>query len=366
AHETAAGAKALTTARAEELARAKRTASELESALGETRSEAQLLREMLATEKGTTRQQTAQLASLSDEVRSARMGFQESNAAHQRTAERSHVVEQELYKTRKTVERLRTEAAGLREQASVEKEDRQALEAQLRQLQVGLTEGQEAARREGKKEVERLEARVKDLLKERSRKNAELELQNARRKETREMARDLETQLASVDRISNEREAELNVLKGEIAGLRKNTGEAKNEKNTWATKYDALERNFKQVRAQRKRADFESEELRQRISRVEAEKAKLEERVEVEGAERVTVVASITHERDFLLRQARVNRLELGLSDLQRSQEAQAATAASRAQTTGVLEEYRTRAQQALKRANEITSQTASENKRLE
>lgn len=40
--------------------------------------------------------------------------------------------------------------------------------------------------------------------------------------------------------------------------------------------------------------------------------------------------------------------------------------AASRAQTTGVLEEYRTRAQQALKRANEITSQTASENKRLE
>lgn len=53
-------------------------------------------------------------------------------------------------------------------QASVGKENRQALEAQLRQLQVGLTEGQEAARREGKKEVERLEARVKDLLKERS------------------------------------------------------------------------------------------------------------------------------------------------------------------------------------------------------
>lgn len=45
-----------------------------------------------------------------------------------------------------------------------------------------------------------------------------------------------------------EREAELNVLKGEIAALRKNTGEAKNEKNTWTTKYDALERNFKQVR----------------------------------------------------------------------------------------------------------------------
>ena len=61
-----------------------------------------------------------------------------------------------------------------------------------------------------------------------------------------------------------------------------------------------------------------------------------------------------------------MNRLELGFSDLQRSQEAQAAMAASRAQTTGVLEEYRTRAQQALKRANEITSQTASENKRLE
>lgn len=52
----------------------------------------------------------------SDEVRSARMGFQESNAAHQRTAERSHVFEQELYKTRQTVDSLRTEAAALREQ----------------------------------------------------------------------------------------------------------------------------------------------------------------------------------------------------------------------------------------------------------
>lgn len=62
------------------------------------------------------------------------------------------------------------------------------------------------------------------------------------------------------------------------------------------------------MRAQSKRADFESEELRQRVSRIEAEKAKLEESVEVEGAERVTVVASITHERDFLLRQARVRR----------------------------------------------------------
>lgn len=37
----------------------------------------------------------------------------------------------------------------------------------------------------------------------RERKHAELELQNARRKETREMARDLESQLASVDRTAN-------------------------------------------------------------------------------------------------------------------------------------------------------------------
>lgn len=59
-----AGAKALMTAREEQLSRAKRTASELESALGKTRSEAQQLHEMLATEKGTTRQQAAQLASL--------------------------------------------------------------------------------------------------------------------------------------------------------------------------------------------------------------------------------------------------------------------------------------------------------------
>lgn len=61
-----------------------------------------------------------------------------------------------------------------------------------------------------------------------------------------------------------------------------------------------------------------------------------------------------------------VDRLEQELAELRRSQEEQTTAAAARAQTTGVLEEYRTRAQQALKRANEITSQTASENKRLE
>lgn len=62
------------------------------------------------------------------------------------------------------------------------------------------------------------------------------------------------------------------------------------------------------MRAQSKKRDCESEELRRRVALIEAEKAKLEERVEVEGAERVTVVASITHERDFLLRQASVRR----------------------------------------------------------
>lgn len=54
------------------------------------------------------------------------------------------------------------------------------------------------------------------------------------------------------------------------------------------------------------------------------------------------------------------------MGDLRREQEAQAVEAAARMRTSGVLEEYRTRAQQALKRANEMTSQTASENKRLE
>lgn len=47
-------------------------------------------------------------------------------------------------------------------------EDRHALEAQLRQLQAGLTEGQEAARQEGRQEVERLETRLKELVKNRS------------------------------------------------------------------------------------------------------------------------------------------------------------------------------------------------------
>lgn len=60
------------------------------------------------------------------------------------------------------------------------------------------------------------------------------------------------------------------------------------------------------MRAQGKRAESELEQVRQRAARIEAEKAVLKERVEFEGAERVTVVASVSHERDFLLRQASI------------------------------------------------------------
>lgn len=56
----------------------------------------------------------------------------------------------------------------LSSQLNVALEARQELEAQLRQLRVGLTEDQEAARQEGRQEAERLEARVKELLKDRS------------------------------------------------------------------------------------------------------------------------------------------------------------------------------------------------------
>ncbi|CAM9435559.1 unnamed protein product [Ectocarpus sp. 4 AP-2014] len=349
----------------QELSLVKNAASGLEGALRESRSEVQLLRELLATEQDTTRK-------LSDEVNATRMGFQESNAAHQRTAEQSHALEEELYNTRTVVESLRAKSAALKAKVDEGVEDRHALEGKLRHLQAGLTEGQEAARQEGRQEVERLEARMRDLLKDRDRKQAELDLQNARRKETREMARDLESQLAAVERIAQEREVELSKQRDDMVALKKNTGEATDQKKTWATKYEALERNFKQVRAQSKRIESELEEARENASRIEAEKAVLEERVEVEGAERVTVVASVSQERDFLLRQASisaqqtVDRLEQEVVELRRSQEAQATAAAARAQTTGVLEEYRTRAQQALKRANEITSQTASENKHLE
>eukprot|EP00903_Cladosiphon_okamuranus_P007670 g7438.t1 len=363
AEETAADAQALVAMR-RELDRVKGVASGLESAYRESRSHVLQLRELLATEEKTTREQATRISSLSDEVNIARTGFQESNAAHQRTAERSQAFEEELHNTRQMVDTLRAESATLKGQVNEAIEDRKALEGQLRHLQAGLTEGQEAARQEGRQEIERLEARLKDLLKDRDRKQAELDLQNARRKETREMARDLESQLAAVERLAQEREVELNNLKDEMLALRKNTGEATDQKNTWTTKYEALERNFKQVRAQSKRAEIELEEARQNAARIEAEKALLEERVEVEGAERVTVVASLSHERDFLLRQ--VDRLEQELAELRRSQEEQATAAATRAQTTGVLEEYRTRAQQALKRANEITSQTALKNKRLE
>lgn len=61
------------------------------------------------------------------------------------------------------------------------------------------------------------------------------------------------------------------------------------------------------MRAQSKRIESELEEARENATRIEAEKAVLEERVEVEGAERVTVVASVSQERDFLLRQASIS-----------------------------------------------------------
>lgn len=144
-----------------------------------------------------------------------RTGFEESNNAHQRTAERGHAFEQELSVTQRKADNLVAEGSALRGQVSMEKycgmkkkilasttvkadesghiasfsmstwflraaelknyfqlneakEERQALEAQLRQLRAGLAEGQETARKEGRRGAERLEARLKDLQKERS------------------------------------------------------------------------------------------------------------------------------------------------------------------------------------------------------
>lgn len=74
--------------------------------------------------------------------------------------------------------------------------------------------------------------------------------------------------------------------------------------NDLAEPYLVLTNFSEQVRAQSRRVESELEELRQNFARVETEKAVLEERVEVEAAERVTVVSSVSHERDFLLKQA--------------------------------------------------------------
>lgn len=46
-------------------------------------------------------------------MNSTKMAFQESNAAHQRTAERSHALEEELQNTRNLVDTLRAESAAL-------------------------------------------------------------------------------------------------------------------------------------------------------------------------------------------------------------------------------------------------------------
>lgn len=55
----------------------------------------------------------------SDEVSATRTGFQESNEAHQRTAERSQAFEEELHNTRQVVDTLRAESATLKGQVSV-------------------------------------------------------------------------------------------------------------------------------------------------------------------------------------------------------------------------------------------------------
>lgn len=54
----------------------------------------------------------------SDEIDATRMGFRESNEAHQRTAERCHALEQELHTTKQTADSSRAETAGLRGQVS--------------------------------------------------------------------------------------------------------------------------------------------------------------------------------------------------------------------------------------------------------
>lgn len=64
------------------------------------------------------------LSGYSDEVTATRTGFQESNAAHQRTAERSQAFEEELYNTRQVVDTVRSESATLKGQVSVSR-DRQ-------------------------------------------------------------------------------------------------------------------------------------------------------------------------------------------------------------------------------------------------
>lgn len=56
--------------------------------------------------------------------------------------------------------------------------------------------------------------------------------------------------------------------------------------------------------------DSELEEFRETVARIEAEKVALAEKAEEEAAERVTLVSSISHERDFLLRQARMDQGE--------------------------------------------------------
>lgn len=73
--------------------------------------------------------------------------------------------------------------------------------------------------------------------------------------------------------------------------------------------------NTRQVRVQGRNVDNEVDQLRQTIAQLrqtiawlETEGAALAHKVEEEGAERVTVVSSISHERDFLLRQACVGR----------------------------------------------------------
>lgn len=57
-----------------------------------------------------------------DEVSVTRTGFQESNAAHQRTAERSQAFEEELHNTRQVVDTMRAESATLKGQVSVSRD----------------------------------------------------------------------------------------------------------------------------------------------------------------------------------------------------------------------------------------------------
>jgi chromosome segregation ATPase len=289
---------------------------------------------------------------------SATSSMQESDTAAARMEKLRELAEQ--------VSPLRGELEAAKQQAAAKKaelDESQSLSRaaadKMEALAAELRGVKEELKTHSNREAE-LESRALRLSKEKDKLKQELDLQSARRKEAIEMARSLESQIAGADRAGQDREEELKAACSRIDALQRTLSGAAAEAKRVEQLTTTIESLTGDLERERK-SQREAEAARLDIAR---EMSELQEKLELEEAEKVTLVASLTQERDFLLKQ--VGMLESKCSEAE-SRVAIASEEQQKAEALDIaIDKYRARAQEALKRANAVTSELSSKNQALE